>query len=96
MILILKHDATEEQIEHVLARVQELGMKPHLSRGSHRTIVGIIGDEEQLRAEPLRAIAGVADVIPSFPPTSSRVLKRTPKPASSTLAESKLAEATWP
>ena len=67
MILILKSSATEEQIEHVLERVEALGLQHHLSRGTHRTIVGIIGDEEQLREDSLLAIPGVASVVPVLP-----------------------------
>ena len=55
MIIVLRPDFTEEQIEHVLDRIRELGFKPHLSRGQVRTIIGVIGDEDKLRAEPLSA-----------------------------------------
>ena len=68
MILILKSNVTEQQVEHVLERVEAMGLQHHLSRGTYRTIVGIIGDEEQLREEPLRAIPGVASVVPVLPP----------------------------
>lgn len=68
MILILKSNATGDQIDHVLERVEALGLQHHLSRGTYRTIVGIIGDEEKLQAEPLRAIPGVSEVIPVLPP----------------------------
>jgi 3-deoxy-7-phosphoheptulonate synthase len=68
VILILKSDVSDAQVEHVLQRVEALGLQHHLSRGTYRTIVGIIGDEEKLQAEPLRAIPGVADVIPVLPP----------------------------
>lgn len=68
MILILKNHATDEQVDHVLQRVEDLGLQHHLSRGTYRTIVGIIGDEEKLREEPLRAIPGVAKVVPVLPP----------------------------
>ena len=44
-----------------------MGLQHHLSRGTFRTIVGIIGDEEKLRQEPMRAIPGVAQVIPVLP-----------------------------
>ena len=81
MILILKSDVTDDQIDHVLERVKELGMQAHLSRGSHRTIVGIIGDEDQLRTEPLRAIPGVADVIPVLPPYKLASLEAHPDPS---------------
>ena len=68
MILILESRATDEQVEHVLKRVEDLGLQHHLSRGTFRTIVGIIGDEEKLRAEPLNAIPGVSKVVPVLPP----------------------------
>ncbi len=68
MIIVLRQDATDEQIQHVIERIEELGFQAHLSRGTYRTIVGVIGDEEQLRAEPLSAIPGVASVIPVMPP----------------------------
>jgi 3-deoxy-7-phosphoheptulonate synthase len=64
MIIVLKPDSTEEQIEHVLVRIRELGFRPHLSRGEQRTIVGVIGDESKLAAEPLSAIPGVEQVLP--------------------------------
>ena len=68
MIIILKSHATEEQINHVVERVESLGLKAHLSRGQYRTIVGVIGDEAKLHASPLMAIPGVAEVIPVLPP----------------------------
>jgi len=67
VILILKRNATDDQIAHVLERVEAMGLQHHLSRGTFRTIVGIIGDEEKLRQEPMRAIPGVAQVIPVLP-----------------------------
>ncbi|MCA9191174.1 MAG: 3-deoxy-7-phosphoheptulonate synthase [Planctomycetales bacterium] len=68
MILILKSDVTEQQVAHVIERVESMGLRAHLSRGSQRTIVGIIGEEDKTRETPLRAIPGVADVIPVLPP----------------------------
>jgi 3-deoxy-7-phosphoheptulonate synthase len=68
MIIILKSGATDDQIGHVIERVEALGLKAHLSRGTFRTIIGVIGDEQKIGAEPLRAIPGVQDVIPVLPP----------------------------
>ncbi len=65
---MLRKDATEEQIRHVLERVESLGFQAHVSRGTYRTIVGIIGDEELLRDASLGAIPGVVSVIPVLPP----------------------------
>jgi 3-deoxy-7-phosphoheptulonate synthase len=63
MILVLRPDATTEQIDHVIERVTELGFTPHVSRGQHRTIVGVIGDEAKPQSEPLEAIPGVEQVL---------------------------------
>lgn len=68
MILILKSGVSEDQVSHVIDRVESLGFQAHLSRGTYRTIVGIIGDESRLAPESLRAIPGVSEVIPVLPP----------------------------
>ena len=68
MIIILRSDVTEVQINHVVERVESLGLRAHLSRGTYRTIIGVIGDESKLQEVPLRAIPGVHDVIPVLPP----------------------------
>src|SRR5258708_35978999 len=63
MILVLSPDASQEQIDHLIERISELGFKPHVSRGEHRTIVGVIGDETKPQAETLEAIPGVEQVL---------------------------------
>ena len=68
MIVILKSGATDEQIAHVIKRAEDLGFATHLSRGTYRTIIGLIGDEAKVREETLRSIPGVAEVIPVLPP----------------------------
>src|SRR4051794_31247681 len=68
MIIVLKPHPTEEQIRHVIDRIEELGFVPHLSKGVARTIIGVIGDEEKLQVEPLQAIDGVEQVVPILKP----------------------------
>jgi len=68
MIIVLKPHPTPAQIRHVLDRIEELGFVPHLSQGVARTIIGVIGDEEKLQAEPLQAIDGVESVVPILKP----------------------------
>ena len=68
MIIVLRPDSTEEQIDHVLERIRDLGLKPHISRGERRTIIGVIGDEGKLQAQPLSAIPGVEQVLPILKP----------------------------
>lgn len=80
MIIILKPNTTDQQIDHVVELVEELGLKAHLSRGTYRTVIGVIGDESKLQTAPLRAIPGVADVIPVLPPYKLASLEAHPEP----------------
>jgi 3-deoxy-7-phosphoheptulonate synthase len=68
MIIVLRPHTTQQQIDHILERIQELGLTPHLSKGELRTIIGVIGDENKLQAEPLAAIPGVEQVLPILKP----------------------------
>ena len=81
MIVILNSDATESQIEHVVERIEALGLKAHLSRGTYRTIVGIIGDEQKVSEEALRSIPGVGNVIPVLPPYKLASKEAHPQPS---------------
>jgi 3-deoxy-7-phosphoheptulonate synthase len=68
MIIVLKPHPTPEVVQHVLERIEALGLTPHLSQGVSRTIVGVIGDESKLQVEPLQAIPGVEQVVPILKP----------------------------
>jgi len=68
MIIVLRPDSTKQQIDHILDRIRELGLKPHVSQGEVRTIIGVIGDENKLHAEPLSAIPGVEQVLAILKP----------------------------
>src|SRR5712692_6901535 len=68
MIIVLRPNPSQEQIDHILERIKELGFKAHLSKGELRTIIGVIGDENKLQAEPLSAIPGVEQVLPILKP----------------------------
>lgn len=81
VIIVLKPNVTEAQIEHVVARVEALGLKAHLSRGTFRTIVGVIGDEAKTQVAPLEAIPGVAQVVPILPPYKLASLEAHPEPS---------------
>ncbi len=68
MIIVLKPHPTPEQVQHVVDRIEALGLIPHLSQGVSRTIIGVIGDEQKLQVEPLQAIEGVESVVPILKP----------------------------
>src|SRR5581483_7319881 len=68
MIIVLRPNTTSEELDHILERIHQLGLKPHVSQGEHRTIIGVIGDENKLHAEPLLAIPGVEQALPIMKP----------------------------
>ena len=68
MIVILKHDVTEQQIQHIVEKAEKLGLKAHISRGVERTIIGFIGPVVVLRETPLEVFPGVERVMPVLAP----------------------------
>ena len=68
MIIVMQSKASEEQVNAVVRRIGDLGLKPHVSKGEFRTIIGAIGDESLLRPEFFAGLAGVDSVMPIMKP----------------------------
>ncbi len=68
MIIVVKPDATAEQIDHIIKKIKDLGLQAHVSKGTERTVIGAIGDEAILQSVPLEAIPGVEKVLPILKP----------------------------
>ncbi|NPU86248.1 MAG: 3-deoxy-7-phosphoheptulonate synthase [Syntrophaceae bacterium] len=69
MIILMKKNATEGQIDHVTTWVESVGFQTHLSRGVERTIIGAIGDDRgkaQLKAAEY--LPGVEKIVPILKP----------------------------
>ena len=81
MIIVLKPKATKQQIDHLIERIKGLGLKPMVSKGTERTIIGVIGSEDALRVQPLEVIPGVEKVMPVLKPY--KLVSREFKPESS-------------
>lgn len=68
MIIVMESRATEHDVDHVVARIKELGLSAHLSKGVERTIIGVIGDERLIKKEQLSLLPCVENVIPILKP----------------------------
>jgi len=68
MIIVLRPDATRKQIDHIIEKVKKLGLKTMVSSGVERTIIGVIGEEDILRVQPLEAFPGVEKVMAILKP----------------------------
>ena len=47
MIILMKKNVTQDQIDHVIEWITSVGYKPHISQGVERTLIGAIGDDRE-------------------------------------------------
>ena len=62
MVVVMGADATDQDVAHVVERVEAAGGEAFVSRGVTRTIIGLVGDIDAFRGLNLRSLPGVADV----------------------------------
>ena len=68
MMIVMKASATQDEIQHVLDRIESCGARAHPSRGEEVTVIGAIGDREHVARLGLEGAAGVAQVVPILKP----------------------------
>ncbi len=68
MMIVMKEDATREQIDSVVRRVENVGAHAHVSRGELLTVIGAIGDREHIANLDLTGADGVDRVVPITKP----------------------------
>jgi 3-deoxy-7-phosphoheptulonate synthase len=69
MIVVMRRDATEQDIKQMIAQVESLGLKPTVIRGTERTVVAAVGDERAAaNAGMLESGPGVDEVLPVLAP----------------------------
>lgn len=64
MIIIMKPDASDEQINAVSEKLKNRGFGIHLSKGTERTVIGAIGDKVSLQLETIQMLPGVSKIVP--------------------------------
>jgi 3-deoxy-7-phosphoheptulonate synthase len=64
MLVVMKNDATEEQVEAVIQEIQRMGYRGVPMPGAQRTAICIIGNKGPVEDTQLRAMAGVKETIP--------------------------------
>ena len=63
MLIVMKPDATEAQVEEVLDVIRSLGFKPHPMPGATRTAIGVTGNQGAIDPAHFEMLAGVAEAI---------------------------------
>lgn len=64
MIIVMKPNASQASIEHVVQTVKAKGLETHLSAGREVTIIGVIGDKSKLDAHNLEIAPEVDKLVP--------------------------------
>ncbi len=80
-IIVLGPEATEERIGLIIKKLEGWGLKANLSKGTERTIIGVIGDTSVVSEEDedaLRAMEGVENILRILKPykLASREFKK--------------------
>ncbi len=68
MIIVMRQDATSQQIEVVINRLESIDCEAHVSVGRFRTVIGAVGDRQQILQLPLEALGGVERAVPVMRP----------------------------
>ena len=68
MIVVMKVDSGQKEIDEILKRLDERGLAGHLSKGMERTVIGVVGQTYPELRDMLELLPGVEEVIPITKP----------------------------
>ncbi len=68
MLIVMKPQATEDDIRAVCAKIESMGFRPHPMPGAQRTAIGITGNPGPLEPAEFESLSGVAEAIPVSKP----------------------------
>lgn len=68
MVVVMEKGCSDERVEKVEKRLEEMGFSVHLSKGVNRTIMGVIGSAGPAERERIEALPGVERVVPIMKP----------------------------
>jgi len=68
MIIVLKPGTPDNEVNHVIEKVEKAGLKPHVSKGIERTLIMVIGDDRILAELPIESMPGVEKVMSVLQP----------------------------
>jgi len=68
MLVVMKHNATPDDIEFVVGTIKEMGYDARPIPGEQRTAVGLIGNDGRVDSARLEGLEGVLEVIPVTQP----------------------------
>jgi len=80
VIVVMKKEATPGDVDHMVKRIEALGLKAHVIVGTERTVIAAVGDDRKTHKESLESGPGVAEVMPILAPYKRASLELKPEP----------------
>jgi 3-deoxy-7-phosphoheptulonate synthase len=68
MMIVMRQDAREDDVATVVSVLEQAGAYAHVSYGREATVIGAIGEREQIQGIPLEGYPGVDQVVPLLKP----------------------------
>src|SRR5213080_4238952 len=68
LLIVMGASATQDQVDEVIARLDEAGCSAYVTPGREATVIGAIGERELLATLPLEGFPGVEQVLPILKP----------------------------
>ncbi len=68
MLIVMRSDATQEQIQGVVDKIKSFGLGAHMSQGAERAVIGAIGSKVGVERGLLETLPGVSEIIPISKP----------------------------
>lgn len=59
MIIVMKPQATQAEIDNVIQSIETSGLKSHIVEGEFQTVIGVIGDKAVISSQPFETYSGV-------------------------------------
>jgi 3-deoxy-7-phosphoheptulonate synthase len=64
MMIVMRADATAEEIQSVVENVEQLGLQAHISQGEERIVIGVVGDSRIPHLDQFIRQRGVDRLVP--------------------------------
>jgi len=80
MIVVMSHDASQAEIDRVVAKIKSFGLQAMVMQGETRNVIHCIGDKRGMNTDALAAVPGVESVVPILAPY--KIASREAKPES--------------
>src|SRR5436190_2367575 len=95
MVVVMRTDAAEADVDRVVERVREAGGDAFVSPGKFRTIIGLVGDTDGFMGLPLAKLAGVEQVVKVGKPYKLVARELHPKPSTVHIGDAGIGRSTF-